>query len=255
MIREMTDTSAAARLFGDWQESLLWSCLEGVMGKLYAPEQSPPLSVMAMLGDFLYFAGKPDRELVSFKPDWCRKDFVIMVPQDEAWGEMIRDVYGTKATGVTRYAIRKDTGKFDSEKLRKVVVQLPEEYSLRLIDEKYYELCLAEEWSRDFVAQFENYPMFEKLGLGVVAVKDGRIVSGASSYSRYREGIEIEIGTREEFRRRGLAYACGARLILECTARNLYPSWDAQNKWSVALAEKLGYQFSHEYPAYEIRGY
>ncbi|MGB4661891.1 MAG: GNAT family N-acetyltransferase, partial [Mobilitalea sp.] len=28
-----------------------------------------------------------------------------------------------------------------------------------------------------------------------------------------------------------------------------------QNKWSVALAEKLGYHFDHEYTAYEIRGY
>ncbi|MDD6328823.1 MAG: GNAT family N-acetyltransferase, partial [Lachnospiraceae bacterium] len=36
---------------------------------------------------------------------------------------------------------------------------------------------------------------------------------------------------------------------------NKYPSWDAQNKWSVGLAEKLGYHFSHEYTAYEINGY
>ena len=55
--------------------------------------------------------------------------------------------------------------------------------------------------------------------------------------------------------RKGLAYACGAKLILECIKNGLYPSWDAQNKWSVALAEKLGYHFSHEYIAYEIIGY
>lgn len=65
-------------------------------------------------------------------------------------------------------------------------------------------------------------------------------------------GIEIEIDTKEEHRRQGLAYACGAKLILECLNKGWYPSWDAQNKWSVALAEKLGYHFSHEYPAYEV---
>ena len=32
----------------------------------------------------------------------------------------------------------------------------------------------------------------------------------------------------------------------------LYPSWDAQNKASVHLAEKLGYEFSHEYVVYEV---
>lgn len=85
--------------------------------------------------------------------------------------------------------------------------------------------------------------------------KDGELVAGASSYSRYDKGIEIEIDTREDQRRKGLAYVCGAKLILECLDKGLYPSWDAQNTWSVALAEKLGYHFSHEYVAYEIRGY
>jgi GNAT superfamily N-acetyltransferase len=81
------------------------------------------------------------------------------------------------------------------------------------------------------------------------------MVAGASSYTRYQDGIEIEIDTREDYRRKGLAYVCGARLILECLERNLYPSWDAHNRWSVALAEKLGYHFDHEYTAFEIWGY
>ena len=57
---------------------------------------------------------------------------------------------------------------------------------------------------------------------------------------------------REDCRRRGFAYICGAKLILECLKRGLYPSWDAQNKWSVALAEKLGYHFDHAYQAFEV---
>ncbi|MCI9059896.1 MAG: GNAT family N-acetyltransferase, partial [Lachnospiraceae bacterium] len=44
----------------------------------------------------------------------------------------------------------------------------------------------------------------------------------------------------------------GARLILACMERGWYPSWDAQNLWSVKLAEKLGYHFDRAYPAYEI---
>ena len=34
----------------------------------------------------------------------------------------------------------------------------------------------------------------------------------------------------------------------------IYPSWDAQNMNSVRLAEKLGYEFDHEYTAYEVSG-
>ncbi len=103
------------------------------------------------------------------------------------------------------------------------------------------------------MAQFPDYDGYRSLGLGAVILKDNAVVSGASSYSRYLGGIEIEIDTKKEYRRKGLAYICGAKLILECLKRDLYPSWDAQNKASVALAEKLGYHYSHSYKAIEIQ--
>lgn len=157
-------------IFINWNETLIWSCLQGVMGEICTNTTED--AAMAILRDFAFFAGN-------------------------------------RSNG----------------------------------------------WANDLVSQFENYDLYKKSGLGVVILKDGELVAGASSYSRYREGIEIEIDTREDHRRNGLAYACGAKLILECLKRGLYPSWDAQNQWSVALAEKLGYHFSHEYTAYEIRGY
>ncbi|MDY4397537.1 MAG: GNAT family N-acetyltransferase, partial [Eubacteriales bacterium] len=110
-------------------------------------------------------------------------------------------------------------------------------------------------WSRDLVSAFGSYEAFSAHGIGCAVLFGDTVVSGASSYSYYSGGIEIEIDTRADFRRRGLALACGARLILECLDRGLYPSWDAQNLGSLSLAKKLGYEFSHEYPAYEIFDY
>ena len=104
------------------------------------------------------------------------------------------------------------------------------------------------------MSQYTDFAQYDKYGLGAVVLKDGEIVSGASSYSGYIGGIESEIDTREDHRRRGLAAACGARLISECLRRGLYPSWDAQNLWSVALAKKLGYHFDYAYAAYEVTG-
>ena len=43
-----------------------------------------------------------------------------------------------------------------------------------------------------------------------------------------------------------------AALILLCLEEGLYPSLDAQNMLSVHLAEKLGYEFDHEYTVYEV---
>ena len=83
----------------------------------------------------------------------------------------------------------------------------------------------------------------------VAALYQGTPVAGASSYTVYRGGIEID--TRVDFRRQGLATACGARLILNCLERGLYPSWDAHSRASLSLAEKLGYKLDRPYPAYE----
>ena len=64
----------------------------------------------------------------------------------------------------------------------------------------------------------------------------------------------MEIDTRPDCRRQGLATAAGAGLILACLDRGWYPSWDAHNPESAALAEKLGYHISHRYLVYEAEG-
>lgn len=210
---------------------------------------------MAIIGDFTLFAGKPNIELVSYKPDWCTQYFMIMIPQNEFWKNVIIDFYGKRVTIISRYAIKKEPHIFNKEKLEKVVASLPEQYTLSMIDERLYQMCKAEVWSADLVSQFPNYENYRKFGIGAIICKENIIISGASSYTRYKEGIEIEIDTREKYRRKGFAYVCSAKLIFECLKRNLYPSWDAQNKGSVALAEKLGYHYSHTYTAIEIYDY
>lgn len=252
MIYKLEDTQVAAEHFLNWQESLIWSCLDKTMGSIYAEDVHNPKSVMAILGDFCFFAGMPNKELVLFKPTNYVQNFIIMIPQTSAWADLIEECYGIHAKKVTRYAIKKEPDIFDKDKLQYAIASLSPVYSLKMIDNDIFHLCQTTDWCRDFISQYPDYPAYEQLGLGVVIIKDGAIVSGASSYSRYRNGIEIEIDTKKEYRSRGLAYVCGAKLILECLNRNLYPSLDAQNKISVALAEKLGYHYDHDYTAYEI---
>ena len=240
-------------LFDTWDETLIWSCLQGIMGEIYTNDEKD--AAMAILGDFAFLAGKPNKELINFKPENFKQDFIIMVPQNEMWAELIEECYGDRTKQVTRYAIKKEKDVFDISSLEQAISCMPEGYELRILEETEYNMCRANSWANDLISQYKDYNTYKALGLGVVVLKDGELVAGASSYSTYNEGIEIEIDTREDHRRKGLAYACGAKLILECLKRGLYPSWDAQNKSSVALAEKLGYHFSHEYIAYEIVGY
>lgn len=255
MVYEITNANIAAPLFDGWEETMIWSCLQGVMGKLYANAPENPTAAMAIIADFAFFAGEPDTELAFYKPDWFAQDFTILVPQNDAWKKLLLHCYGVKATPVIRYAFYKEPNIFDTKKLEQIVCDLPAGCELSLIDERLYKMCKTEAWSTDLVSQFADYKTFHRLGLGVVLHKDHVILSGASSYTRYREGIEIQIDTREEYRRQGFARLCGAKLILECRKHKLYPSWDAQNPASAALAQELGYRFSHTYTAIEIRGY
>ena len=248
MIYELTDTSKVAGLFEDWEETLIYSCLQKVMGKIYVTDLESPKSAMAFVGCFAFYAGEPNKELVSNKPE----GFIIMTPQNKAWEACIEECFPT-AKKVTRYAIKKDT-KFDTDFLRNFIKDLPDGYELKEIDDKIYDMCLPDPVTRDFVSSFGSKEKYLELGRGMVILKSGRIVAGASSYTRYREGIEIEVDTVESERKKGLATVVCAALILRCLDEGLYPSWDAQNMNSVHLAEKLGYEFSHEYTAYEVSG-
>ena len=246
MIYELENTTLAAGLFEGWQETLIWSCLQKVMGRIFVTNPANPESAMAYVGCFAFLAGKPNRELVLGKPD----GFVIMTPQNEAWAALIEECH-PDAEKKTRYAIRKDT-RFDTAALKRIVSSLPTGYELREIDSELYDLCLEDPVTRDFVSVFESRERYLELGRGMVILKDGRIVSGASSYTRYRGGIEIEVDTVESERRKHLATAVCAALILRCLKEGLYPSWDAHNMDSVRLAEKFGYELDHEYTAYEV---
>ena len=173
-----------------------------------------------------------------------------MVPQDDRWSELIEECY-PDARKVTRYAIRKDTV-FDRENLVKMASGLPEGYELKNIDSDIYDLCVKDPVTADFVSAFGSKEKYLELGRGMVILKDGKFVSGASSYTRYREGIEIEVDTIVPERRKGLATIVCSALILSCLDEGLYPSWDAHDMNSVQLSKRFGYEFDHEYTAYEV---
>ena len=246
MIFELEDTTKAEALFAGWDETLIWSCLQKVMGKVFVTDMDNPRSAMAFVGCFAFLGGEPDRELLLGKPD----GFVIMTPQDKRWSELIEACF-PDARKVTRYAIRKDTV-FDRSRLAEMVSKLPEGYELKKIDIDIYDLCVQDPVTADFVSAFGSKEKYLELGRGMVILKDGKIVSGASSYTRYKEGIEIEVDTVPSERRKGLATAVCASLILACLDEGLYPSWDAHDMNSVQLSKRFGYEFDHEYTAYEV---
>lgn len=240
----MIDVHKVAPFFDGWKETLIWSCLQECMGYVIADNDENPSAALITVGDFCFLAGAPNHALSA------QATAPIIIPKNEGWNKVIKSVWGNQVDKGLRYAIKKEPNVFDVNKLNKYANNLPHTCVLKLFDEKIYECSLREKWANDFCSQFADYNDYSKRGLGVAAIYQNKLVSGASSYTVYNAGIEIEIDTKPEFRQQGFATACGARLILECLKRGLYPSWDAHDLRSVALAEKLGYHMDSPYTVY-----
>ena len=249
---EKSKLSDIAPLFEGWNETLIWSCLQGHMGKAWADTLPNPSSAQIIVGDFCCFAGRPNAELVRNFPADHPSDLLLMVPQNDGWSAMIELQYAPVCEKILRYSIKKESDSFDREKLRSYIKKLPQEYRLHRIDEALFHQSKTESWSRYLCSQFPSYEAYRAHGIGFMVLHGEMPVSGASSYTFYDSGIEIEVDTKCEYRNRGLALACASELILECLDRGLYPSWDAHDLRSVALAEKLGYHLDQAYVTYII---
>lgn len=254
LLQNADELSRAAALFDGWQETLIWSALEGVMGRIWTV-RSHPQAALCENADFLFLAGDPalpeTRELLEAWREEKRQ-YVILTPRTSAASQLIESVFGSRASRCERFAFQKGGESFDREKLKRMTECLPPQAELRPIDRELYHQALQSDWSRDFISQFLNAEDYLSRGLGFAAVVGGDMVGGASSYTCYSKGIEVQVETRADWQRRGIASACCAKLILTCLERGLYPSWDAANAQSAALAQKLGYVPAGTYPVWEI---
>ncbi len=251
-MQKLNTSEKAALLFLEHQDTMLAACLQGMMGVVYVDEQEKPASAIAVVGDFARLGGQPSEGLLREFVRQREQSYVILVGPDQGWNRLIEEVFGSRARAFTRYALKKNEHSFNKTVLQSTVDALKAGYVLKPIDEHLYHQCLSRSWSKDLVSLFPSYELYAEYGLGFCALKDGVVVSGASSYCSYPGGIEIEVDTHPEQRRQGLAAACAAKLILTCLQKGLFPSWDAHTKESLQLALRLGYHFDHAYAAYEL---
>lgn len=215
-------------LFGAFGGVMAVACLEGRMGRVLAARGGR--SAAAELGDFAFFAGEPAEELLRAT---CAE---IVVAQNARW-RALRPQW----RAFPRWAFGEAPA--DVGRLRERAA-VPAGYELRALDAETAALCRAQEWSRDLAAGH----MGEGCE-GFVLLRGGEVCAGAAAYARSSRGASIQVDTRADLRRRGLAGCCAANYILRCLERGLWPEWDAHTRASAALAESLGYGGRREYTA------
>jgi GNAT superfamily N-acetyltransferase len=222
--------------------------LEGGMGKVFADSREEPKVALAML-DFHFLAGDPHSENAALLLQLLHRGDVVITPS-QAWQHLIAATYPGELAVYPREAFRAE--EFDGDKLRRLCQTLPAGFELRQV--RLEEVTqFAADLDPALVYNFRSHAEFIARGVGLGILHRGTFVSGASSAAIGGGKLEIEIQTRPQFRRRGLARAVAAALILYCLEHGLEPCWDAANEPSAALAGQLGFRSTGKYEAYRLK--
>lgn len=241
---------------GREEEVTLFAAVEGKMGRLWADKKERPVCSLVIVGDFCYLLGNYDKEagaeVISIMSELSRGKIIHMEEQWEPVLIKLEKLFPISFRCFSRYALEGRSEWFDRNKLREFTEDLIQDYRLVRVDEVLCNLTTKQVWTQDFCNNFSSIEDFMEHGIGYAVLKEDEIIAYASSYTYCEGRIEINLETKEEYRRQGLARACASGLILECLERRIYPRWDAANIASVALAEKLGYRFVKEYGVYSI---
>jgi hypothetical protein len=253
---DMTQRDIVYELCNKSEEVLVRSAMEGTMGRVWVEEIYNPTFCLVLVGDFAYLLGLPPRgkqalDLRATLIMECEEKMIN--PEYEAWSEWLEENLDCSYRKLSRYALRKkDKKDFDLDLLDSYINALPSGFEIRMIGEKEYEDALKEEWSRDFVGNYKDVKDFLENGLGYVIYSGDTLVSGCSAYGFSEGYLEVEVGTKIGYKRKGLGIAASASFIKKCVENDIYPNWDAANMHSVELASKLGYVFDKEYIVYQI---
>jgi hypothetical protein len=235
----------------------LLSCIEGNMGKAWVDNKTEPTMAVVLVADFCYLFGAvgdiDNEDDISVKTLFEKAQRKIIVIFDNSWVTFIEKFYTNRYKKFKRFSIKREPYVFQRDILNSYIKAVEANFEIKRIDEDIYYKVLNDSFMADCCSNFTSIESFLNNGIGYVIMQGNEIISGASSYSYCKGAIDITIGTKEEFRKKGLALACASKLILECLDNNIYPRWDASNIESVALAEKLGYHFDKEYEVYSIR--
>lgn len=239
---ENKDLEKLRNLFKDIRFYMGHSVLDGTMGEAYADNISNPNFAILIVRKYCFMSGNIEKENLYELIDSKLKQYII-IPSDSL-KNIIEEIFKDNINKLERYSIKKNP-LFDKQKLQEYINKVPKEYHIQEVDKMLAEKIKEEE----FILITDNY---EKNGVGYCCIYNNEIIGVASSNIFYKDGIEVNIKVKDEYRRRGIATALASKLILKCLEENKKISWDAANLWSVGLAEKLGFEYDSTYNIYKF---
>ncbi|MDR0897602.1 MAG: GNAT family N-acetyltransferase [Oscillospiraceae bacterium] len=228
------------------------SALNGLVeARAFADNPARPAAALVLLSrvGLLFVAGQAQAAL----PEALRgfRGWYEVSDPPPAWHPALA-AWSIKSRALARYQMNPPPA-FDRALLQRLATP-PEGYTLHPYDAALVEKALSEEWSKDQIDCFGTAEAFLADGLGVALLQGDALVSGCSSFCRHADGYEIQVDTRADRQRQGLATCVSAAFILRCLDLGWMPHWDAANVASLRLAERLGFVLDRAYTAWDLEG-
>lgn len=217
--------------------------VEGQMGRAFVDDPRRPAAYCIAIGPFRYFAGDAagpgGRDMIRELPPWT-----LLMPSPPEWIAAAQAAFGDRLVSFPRYSFA--AGGLSEAHLTHLLDNSPHRERVIPVDAE----LLARPDNFVETEDFDSPADFLERGIGYTLLEDDRPAGAAYSSLVCSRGIEVSLFVDEPYRRRGVATALAARLLLACVCRGLRPNWDAANPESRQLALKLGYAATGTYDAY-----
>jgi hypothetical protein len=250
------DRHTLASLFEEYHWNYLAaSILEGQMGRALADDpENPSVAVLEATSLELSILGGDSRHPEAERFLRGLAAAATLICSNTEWEQAVRRIHRGRLVFVPRYAFTSES--LSVKKLESLRDQVPPEFDVESMDLTLARRLASEDssFAADHMLNFESPDDFVDRGFGFCALHGESIVCAATTFAVCASGLEIQINTRDAYRRRGLATAVAARLLLHSKSLGLDPNWDAGSLSSVGLAEKLGYTPQDQYTMFVYAG-
>lgn len=206
----------------------------GIYGKCYVYPEGSITDAM-----FVFLDGLPSPESIDAVANSYRMRAIVCLSDE--WEAHIKDTFPN--VHVLKRYMMNPARDFDFN----CRTDVPDGFEATLFDEQAFELHPFSHGE-----YYKSFSEFQKLGAGAVVRHAGKIVASASSFISCNNEVELDVSTDEAYRGKGLASACIALMLKDCTQKGLTVHWDAQNDTSLHLAEKFGFELDCCYDVYVI---
>lgn len=251
MVQELGPEERAplASLFAGYPclRGLVAAVVHGGMGAAYVDHLDAPTAALAVL-DFSLLAGDATTAGAAELARLPGHGATVVVPTP-AWRALLATSYPGELREYPREAFR--SGRFDRVRLQRFRAQLPAGYTLVRVTPAQVAQYAAD-MDESLSEWFGSDHAFSERGVAFAVQQAGRFVAGCSSGAAGGGRFEFQVETHPDHRRRGLARAASAALLLHCLEQDIEPCWDAANPMSSALARQLGFEPTLQYTAYRL---